>query len=291
MFENLPERSEITGGLWVLFRRSLPAGNDCVNALPFLVFIPSFLHFFVNMFDDSSNDSVLDSISSSSFSTLPSPTKPRAGRPPTSLRLDTPGISPKALVGKGKRPDDLGLTKSAYQNLYTVLKRVRRSSIHPSLTMDFADGTTFQVLIDGYNPVHPGVPKTLEMDASLDPIFNPPNGQLSVDLTIADCAAITLMDKAHDSRPELQGARDEHWDQHHRGVAFKFLEENGTGKSWHCVWATLAEFDAEQGACVFRSFDDVFIERLQRSPARSRSPKKHSPRKPTTSNPQHRNIF
>ena len=157
--------------------------------------------------------------------------------------------------------------------------------------MDFADGTTFQVLIDGYNPVYPGVPKTLEMDATLDRIFNPPDGQLSVKLTIADCAAITLMDKAHDTRAELQGTRNEHWDQHHRGVAFKFLEENGT---WHCVWATLAEFDGENGDCVFRSFDDVYIERLERSSthSRSRSPKKRSPRKArTTQYTQHRNIF
>ena len=54
------------------------------------------------MFDDSSNDSVLDT-SSSSYSTPPSPTKPRVGRPPASLRLDALGISPKALVGKGER--------------------------------------------------------------------------------------------------------------------------------------------------------------------------------------------
>jgi hypothetical protein len=118
------------------------------------------------------------------------------------------------------------------------------------------------------------------MDPSLDLIFNPPTGQLLVDLTIVDCATITLMDKAHDTRVELQGPRDEQWDQHHIGVAFKFLEDivDGGGKGWHCVWATLAEYDGERGeACVFRSYDDVYLDTLQRSP--SRSPKKRSPRK------------
>jgi len=110
-----------------------------------------------------------------------------------------------------------------------------------------------------------------------------------MDLTIADCAAITLMDKAHDARVELQGPRDEQWDQHHIGVAFKFLEEtgDGSGKGWHCIWATLAEYDEERGegdrACVFRSFDDVYLETLQqRSP--QRSPKKRSPRKKASRN-------
>jgi hypothetical protein len=120
------------------------------------------------------------------------------------------------------------------------------------------------------------------MDPSLHSIFNTPAGQLLVDLTIVDCATITLMDKAHDTRVELQGPRDEQWDQHHIGVAFKFLEEtgDGSGKGWHCVWATLAEYDEDRGegdsACVFRSYDDVYLDILQRSP---RSPKKRNPRR------------
>jgi len=171
-----------------------------------------------------------------------------------------------------------------------VLTRVRRSPTHPALTLDCSDGSSFQLRIDGYNPSYPGVPKSLEMDSSLDPIFNPPSGQLLVDLTILDCATITLMDKAHDTRVELQGARHEQWDQHHIGVAFKFLEDStgdasGKGWGWHCVWATLAEYDEERGegdrACVFRSYDDVYLESLQRSP--QRSPKKRGPRKSSRS--------
>jgi len=210
--------------------------------------------------DDSSNDSVLESVS-----VVPISSTPKRHLPPTPLRLDHVGISPKTLVGK-------------------VLTRVRRSSTHPTLTLDCSDGTTFQVLIDGYNPSHPGVPKSLEMDSYLDFIFNPPTGQLLVDLTIVDCATITLMDKAHDARVELQGRRDEQWDQHHIGVAFKFLEEtgDGNGKGWHCIWATLAEYD-ENGdrSCVFRSYDDVYLDILQRSP---RSPKKPYPRRKSSRN-------
>jgi hypothetical protein len=116
------------------------------------------------------------------------------------------------------------------------------------------------------------------MDPSLHPIFNPPPSQI-LNLTILDCATITLMDKAHDTRSELQGRRREQWDQHHVGVAFKFLEEGASGKGWHCVWATLAEYDEEmgagEGACVFRSYDDVYLENLPpRSPTKRSSPKK-----------------
>jgi len=118
------------------------------------------------------------------------------------------------------------------------------------------------------------------MDPSLHLIFNPPSGQQLVDLTIVDCATITLMDKAHDTRVELQGPRDEQWDQLHIGVAFKFLEQTGDGKGWHCVWATLAEYDRERGegdsACVFRSYDDVYLDTLQRSPKKKNPRKKNS---------------
>lgn len=189
----------------------------------------------------------------------PSPTHRR--RPP--LRLEPIGIPTKTLVGK-------------------VITSIRRSPTHPALTLHCSDGSSFQVRIDGYNPTYPGVPKTLEMDPSLLSIFNT-QGLLS-GLTIVDCVSITLMDKAHDTRVEPEGPRHERWDQHHIGVAFKFLEDatgDGSGKGWHCIWATLAEYDEERGqgerACVFRSYDDVYLETLQRSP--QHSPRKRGPRK------------
>jgi len=45
------------------------------------------------------------------------------------------GVDPSLLVGK-------------------VLTRLSRSLKHPTLTLDFADNTTFQILVDGYDPVH-----------------------------------------------------------------------------------------------------------------------------------------
>lgn len=171
----------------------------------------------------------------------PSPSKRR--RQPNPLRLSSLGIDPSHIIGK-------------------VLTRIRRSPHHPTLTLDFADNTTFQVLVDGYDPVHRGIPKTLEMNSSLDPIFNPPEGQASVDLVVSDCASIKLTDKAFERRNT-----ENRWDQNHLGIAFKFGDE----KRWHCVWATLSEYDEKMGSCTFRSYDDVYLDRLNRSPRKHRS--------------------
>lgn len=51
------------------------------------------------------------------------------------LRLQSLGVDPSLLVGK-------------------VLTKISRSSKHPTLTLDFSDNTTFQILVDGYDPVH-----------------------------------------------------------------------------------------------------------------------------------------
>jgi hypothetical protein len=158
-------------------------------------------------------------------------------------------IDPGAIVGK-------------------VLKKVRRSSTHPVLTLDFADNTTFQILVDGYDPIHKGVPKELEMDPVLDSIFA---NDSTVDLPIVDCALITLSDKAfqrkqNDRSPiaaSPSGAGLHQWDQNHLGVAFKFAGD----PKWHCVWACMQEYD--EGSCVFRSYDDVYLDKLQRSPRKS----------------------
>lgn len=90
-----------------------------------------------------------------------------------------------------------------------------------------------------------------------------------MELTIVDCALITLTDKAFEIKTRL-----EQWDQNHLGVAFKFAEDN----AWHCVWATLMEHDDMMGECVFRSYDDVYLDQLQRSP-RKRQRRDASPSK------------
>lgn len=64
---------------------------------------------------------------------LPSPSRSRCR--PVPLRLQSLGVDPSLLVGK-------------------VLRKLSRSSKHPTLTLDFSDNTTFQILVDGYDPVH-----------------------------------------------------------------------------------------------------------------------------------------
>ncbi|KAK7472669.1 hypothetical protein VKT23_000782 [Stygiomarasmius scandens] len=197
------------------------------------------------MFSDSSS-----SISESS-SVPPSPTKRSR---PQSLRLDHVGIDPSELIGK-------------------VLSRARRSPVHPVITLDFTDDTSFQILVDGYSPRLRGIPKELEMDDSLDNII----AAGLVDLEIVDCALITLQDKAFDRKHNLNSDRpvDVRWDQKHLGIAIKFAEEN---PRWHCVWATLREYDDDLKSCVFRSYDDVYLDRLDRSSRKRFSRKATFPR-------------
>ncbi|GAW04302.1 hypothetical protein LENED_006083 [Lentinula edodes] len=74
------------------------------------------------MFDDE-----LSSVSSTSSAS--SPSKRRFRLPPLTRR-DPVGIDPDELIGK-------------------KLIRISRSSVHPSLTLDFDDHTSAQVLVDG----------------------------------------------------------------------------------------------------------------------------------------------
>ncbi|KAF7321732.1 hypothetical protein MKEN_00694900 [Mycena kentingensis (nom. inval.)] len=165
-------------------------------------------------------------------------------RPP-SLRMDYPGINPAFLIGK-------------------VLTSARRSDKHPACTLSFSDGTFVQIKVDGYNPAHPGVPKELEMSPALNELVD--SGDV-VDLTVTDCALITLSDKAF-------AGIDNCWDQRHLGLAFKFATASDDAASpWHCVWAVLEEHSTA-GACVFRTYDDVYLEELQRSPRKPRHRKK-----------------
>ncbi|KAF7315444.1 hypothetical protein MIND_00059300 [Mycena indigotica] len=175
-------------------------------------------------------------------------TRPR----PPSLRLDHLGLDPSSLVGR-------------------VLKTIKHSEKHPSLTLHFLDGTRIQIMVDGYSPAHPGVPKELEMSPSFRALFNAGD---SVDLTVTDCALITLSDKAFALESNDQ------WDQRHLGVAFKFSAASGSldglPDPWHCVWATLEEHD-QHGSCIFRTYEDVYLEELQRSPRKARHRKQSGP--------------
>ncbi|GBE81105.1 hypothetical protein SCP_0308300 [Sparassis crispa] len=178
------------------------------------------------------------SSSSESSSPLSSPTR---STPPSLPRGRRPqiGIEPSTLIGK-------------------KLKLVHRSHRHPTVSLHFTDNTSFQILVDGYDPVHRGVPKEIEMDPELEPIFNHPGGKCKVDLTILNATVITLADKAF----EL-GAKESRWDQDHAGIALKFAED----QKWHCVWATMAEYDDHargNSRCVFRSYNDVYLATLQR---------------------------
>ncbi|EKM80715.1 hypothetical protein AGABI1DRAFT_112461 [Agaricus bisporus var. burnettii JB137-S8] len=161
---------------------------------------------------------------------------------PRPLRFSHIGIDPSLLIGK-------------------TLQRARLSSSHPALTLDFSDHFTVQVLVDGYDPAHRGVPKQLEMDSNLDALL----AKDSINLEVTDCAIITLQDAAFDykhSKPKHAS-----WDQKHLAVALKLAEET---PRWHCIWARMEEYDEDLGTCVFRSYEDVYLERLIRTPKKSK---------------------
>ncbi|KAJ4476964.1 hypothetical protein C8J55DRAFT_516254 [Lentinula edodes] len=185
------------------------------------------------MFDDE-----LSSVSSTSSAS--SPSKRRFRLSPLTRR-DPVGIDPDELIGK-------------------KLIRISRSSVHPSLTLDFDDHTSAQVLVDGYSPRWKGIPKALEMDEAFQRLTS--TGFVGLDtLEIVDCAMIKLCDKAF-QRKQNDDHNSTMWDQEHAAIAFKFSGEN---PHWHCVWAVLAEYN-EDRTCTFRSFEDVFLNYLQRSP-------------------------
>jgi hypothetical protein len=182
--------------------------------------------------------------SRSHLSTTPA-TPERQRKQPESLHLDSIGVDPDQIVGK-------------------VLIRIRRSLTHPAVTLHFADNTIYQVRVDGYDPVHRGIPKELEMNSVLVPLFKPPGGQISVHLTVTHARLVKLKDTAH----EWSGTRDSRWKIEHLALALKFAEQPG----WHCVWATMAEYDGDFGPCTFRSFEDVYLAELDPSPRMRKSP-------------------
>ena len=187
---------------------------------------------------------------SSNSSSCPSAiavTPKRSRKQPGSLRPDSIGVDPDQIVGK-------------------VLVRIRRSPTHPAVTLHFADNTTYQIRVDGYDPVHRGIPKELEMNSVLLPLFKPPGGQIDVHLTVTHARMVELKDTAHQWSDTTQSR----WNVEHVAFALKFAEEPG----WHCVWATMAEYDGEFGPCTFRSFDDVYLAALPPSPRKRKSPQK-----------------
>jgi len=208
------------------------------------------------------NSSESSAGSSTSSSPPPSPTKSRAKA--RSLRLHSIGEDPAVLVGK-------------------TLTFVRRSAAHPNITMGFSDGTTFRLLVDGYDPVHRGVPKELEMDESLRGVFDPEGGHVALNLPLLDCTFTRLTDKAFkvDSR-EGESRALQRWDQSHLALALKFAEDD----TWRCIWATLLEREGSveneglRGASgnlglgsvvTFRSYDDVYLERVVKPPPSPRN--------------------
>ena len=60
----------------------------------------------------------------------------KSRRRPVPLRLDSVGADPSILTGK-------------------VLTKIHRSARHPSMQLHFSDDTTYQILVDGYDPAHP----------------------------------------------------------------------------------------------------------------------------------------
>lgn len=157
----------------------------------------------------------------------------------TSRQPSGVGVNPSELVGK-------------------VLKHVRRSPNHPTVTLHFTDNTVFRVLVVGYDPVHRGIPKHIEMDPDLQSLLTPNNAQHDMNLTVSSAAMITLADKAFQL-----GEKETRWDQHHSGIALKFKEDN----VWHCIWATLTEYDVQENSkCTFRSYHDVYLEIAHKFP-------------------------
>lgn len=108
-------------------------------------------------------------------------------------------------------------------------------------------------------------------------------GKLEKGMLVTDCALIRLTDKAFERQKAKAAETTKHglapsigkeakWDQNHLGIAFKFasVETEDTRSRWHCVWATLAEYDEDAGTCLFRSYDDVYLNKLERSPRKGR---------------------
>lgn len=159
----------------------------------------------------------------------------------------TPGVDPSEIVGK-------------------VLKSIRRSPSHPAMTLHFADKTTYQIRIEGYDPAHPGVPKQFEMDMDLSALLASEKAE-DLNWTVTKARMFKMLDKGFS---EL-GKERTSWHLDHTALAFQCEET----KTWYCVWVCLEERN-EWGACVFRNYHDIYLERLDRSASPRRKPRSKS---------------
>ncbi|KAL1939777.1 hypothetical protein VTO73DRAFT_9477 [Trametes versicolor] len=262
--------------------------------------------------------------SSSSYPSSPSTSPGTTPPSPFSVKPPSSPISPtfpngnarayrsKATSGERPQPErqgEAGLGVDPSMLVGKTLTCVRRSRAHPTVTLHFADGASYQVRVVGYDPHFRGIPKKLESDS---PVLNPVAGAVDVKLTVKHAAMVTLADKAFQVQGgggsgspaggpgKGKGARESRWTQKHAAFAVKFVEEAG----WHCVWATLAEYDdQDQETCVFRNFADVYVDSLhppsavpanaarakphnRSTPPRSRNASPAPERAPASSQPQ-----
>jgi hypothetical protein len=130
-----------------------------------------------------------------------------------------------------------------------VSKRARRSSNHPSVTLEFSDNTVVQILVDSYNPVHRGIPKDLDVDPHINAICD--NASL-VNLTIINC--IDSFDKAFERTHGCEQADELRWDQRHRAVAFNFTGENPTWQLCLPQWRNMTQARARLFFGVMQMF-------------------------------------
>jgi hypothetical protein len=113
------------------------------------------------------------------------------------LRVAEPGVAPAEMIGK-------------------VLKSIRVSHMHPTVTLHFKDQTSFQICVRGYDPTHPGMPRTIETSPELEPLLA---SEGALNYTVINATVITMMDHAFQF-----GKRESAWQQRHARVAFKFQE-------------------------------------------------------------------
>ncbi|VDB96496.1 unnamed protein product [Peniophora sp. CBMAI 1063] len=207
-----------------------------------------------------------ESWSGSSNTTPPSPSssRPTYARKRTQSRPFTRGIDPSVLNG-------------------CIITRIVRSRTHPAVSLYTLDGRSFQVRVDGYDPVHAGLPREIECNAALAPLFGPSAPSTPISATTPTTGSSPThsrsksggwkgIDQSQGVRLTVQAARyismkdaalsrdavgqELRWNVEHLALAFKFAEKDG----WHCCWASMAERDASSGQTAYRTFDDVYVE-------------------------------